>query len=322
MPNGPSKACAGVVAVWQIGDVQTLIPPPTAVLKRLGIDLDRPLEGGRRNQYWLARRREEPVVLRRFAEPAFGDRAYELDVLRALDARGWPVPAPLGDPVEAAGATWGLFRWLPGSTPRRETEAAQRERGRLLGRLHVDLDELTAMGQRPGCRMADEIVADPALHEALAGYERFFPDDAHLLRWHAERAVDLFRQVDVGLARRTVVHSDLAFWNLLFEDGELTGIVDFDATHLNFAVADFACSWRGKYDAVIDGYDEVRPLGDLDRHLLAPVFWGWLFIRVADDIGAMLAGTAAPARLEWTISKLPLRSPKMAAGAAPYRPAG
>jgi Ser/Thr protein kinase RdoA (MazF antagonist) len=258
-------------------------------------------------------------VIRRSAEPPFGDLAYELDVLRALDERGWPVPRPLSDLVDVSGSAWCVFRWLPGSPRRVEDEASQRERGRLLARLHDDLDELTAMGQRAGCRTADEIVQDPALHAALAGYDCFFPEDAHLLRWHAERARELFDEHGVAGARRTVLHSDLAPWNLLYADGQLTGVLDFDATHLNFAVADFALSWRGKHDADIHGYHEVRPLDDLDRHLLTPVFWGWLVLRVADDVGAIVAGTAPPTRMEWTISKLPLRTPAMGPEATPYR---
>ena len=140
-----------------------------------------------------------------------------------------------------------------------------------------------------------------------------------MMRWHAERAQELFGRLDLGGARLTVLHGDFAPWNLLYTDGRLTGVLDFDATHLNFAVADFALSWRGHHDAVIDGYNEARPLTDLDRELITPAYWAWLFIGVADRIAAMTSGAAPPARFEWVISKLLLRSPVMGAESAAYR---
>src|SRR5258707_10419236 len=44
------------------------------------------------------------------------------------------------------------------------------------------------------------------------------------------------------------------------------------ASHYTFQVADFALSWRGYHDDVLRGYDEVRPLSDLEWQLVRPVF--------------------------------------------------
>ena len=62
-----------------------------------------------------------------------------------------------------------------------------------------------------------------------------------------------------------VLHGDFTCWNLLFEHGHLTGVLDFEATHLNYRVADFALAWRGQQSDVIRGYEEVSPLSDLDQ---------------------------------------------------------
>ncbi len=82
-------------------------------------------------------------------------------------------------------------------------------------------------------------------------------------------------------------------------DDRLSGVLDFESTHLDFRVADFALSWRGSYDEVVHGYEAVHPLSDLDWQLLVPVFWGWLFLGVKDEISAMLSGQAAIHGFDW-----------------------
>ena len=78
------------------------------------------------------------------------------------------------------------------------------------------------------------------------------------MRWHIDRAQENFERIDLDRAETIVLHSDFAPWNLLFEDERLTGIIDFDGTHLNYRVADFANSWRGYQDEVIDGYHDMH----------------------------------------------------------------
>lgn len=259
------------------------------------------------------------VVLPRRSERGL---SYELTVLRELHGRGWPVPLPLTEPVHEGGSVWVLYSFLPGTSPTRDGPEAQRERGRLLARLHADLAEMISLGQRDGWQTSPEVLADPALRRLLPRFEARYPKEGHLLRWHAEEAQRLLADLPVDEADVIVVHGDLAPWNLLFDaNGSLSGIVDFDIAHLDLAVADFACSWRGKYDEVVHGYDDVRPLTDLDRALLTPVFWAWLFIGVTEDLTAILAGTATVDRLAWMMSKLPLRSPVMATARAYPSPA-
>ena len=291
---------------------------PGEALAHFGVVALNVLGGNSESRQWRVDGPTGLAVLRRYPPESFGDNGYELDVLRFLHDRGWPVPEPLSEPVLIGGSTWGLFSHLPGAPPPLEDSAARRARGRLLARLHDDMDDLVHLGQRVGCRTADEVLRDEALDQAVLAFERQSPREGHLLRWHLDLGRELLDEIDLTAARRTIVHSDLAAWNLLFADGELSGIVDFAATHLNFAVADFACAWRGRYDAVIDGYEDVRPLSDTDRALITPVFWGWLFLGVADDLAAIVAGTYDVSRLGWMLSKLPLRTQAMGPRAAPY----
>lgn len=72
--------------------------------------------------------------------------------------------------------------------------------------------------------------------------------------------------------------------------------MDFEATHLNYRVSEFALAWRGVYDEVILGYDEVNRLSGLDRALLAPAWWARLLWGLVPDYDEPELG--------WTVRKL------------------
>ena len=113
---------------------------------------------------------------------------------------------------------------------------------------------------------------------AISKYEAIRPEIGYILRWYVEQGAERLATLNLSRADKLVLHSDFTSWNILFDNGKLTGILDFEATHLNLRVADFAMSWRGCYDEVIYGYEEVHKLSDLDWELLVPTFWSWLFI--------------------------------------------
>lgn len=293
--------------------------PPARVLTTFRIAAPRDL-GGRVNHHWSARLGERHVVLRRVRSDAIGDLDYELRVLEELHSRGWPVATALEAPIKLGGAIWCLFEHLPGAPLTENGEAQQRKRGRLLASLHDDLENLVSLGQRTGWAEVRALVQNPTLIDELRRYERFFPEEARILQWHAERAEELLAGMDSELAgaRRIVLHGDFAPWNLLYRDGNLTGILDFEWAHRDVSVADFALSWRGKYDALIRGYDEVRPLSDLDWRLLTPIFWAWLLIGLADDLRAINTGKVEPSLPEWSLRLLLRRSPLMGPESEPY----
>jgi aminoglycoside phosphotransferase (APT) family kinase protein len=292
--------------------------PPPEIVEGLRVRVDRYL-GGRANLHWLVSARDRPLVLRRYQPQPLAEVAYELRVLHRLAARGWPVPVAVAEPRMADGRVWCLFRWLPGA-PQRVTgvPAEQRARGRLLAELHADLETLADLGQRPGWRRAEAVLADEGLASSLRAYGRLFPEQARVMRWHADRARECFDRLDLRHRRLLVLHGDFLPQNLLYRSGALSGVLDFEWTHLNHRASEFALAWRGRHDAVVHGYDEVRPLDDLDRALLAPTLWSWLFLGVAEEIRRMLAGGIEPHGFDWRVSLLLRRSPLMGAEAAPY----
>ncbi len=286
------------------------------VLSRWGI---KPLAylGGRDRRHWLAVSGGGRLVLHAIPLRGPGDVGYELEVMRRVGAMGWPVPGVVAGPVLLDGWSWCLTTWLPGS-PKTAGPEERRERGGLLADLHRSLDQISDLGQRGGFALADEIVADPAVDRALDAYEGMRPAEARLLRWHLEWARERFAEADLESVEKTIIHGDFAPWNLLFENGKLTGVLDFEATHLNYRAADFALSWRGYEDEVIEGYEEVHRLGDADRDLLAPAYVSWVFIGVKDEIEAMRAGSLSPHGFEWQVKHLARRSGLLSRVLPPY----
>ncbi|WIM99290.1 phosphotransferase [Actinoplanes oblitus] len=260
------------------------------------------LLGARSTHTWAVTRDGRPHILQRLDQP---DWRYPLRVAAALREQGWPTPEPAEEPWATPGGVWLLTHRLPGRpvvTGGPDTLAQQRHRGRLLAELHAALAATGITRQRDGFREPAGLLGDPELERTLTAYERLHPDDGRLLLAAREATLAWFAANPAGAAPRGVLHGDFTPWNLLFEDGRLTGVLDFEASHRNFLVADFALAWRGYQDAVISGYHEVRPLSDLERRLITPVYRAWLFLGVAGADPATLD-------LRWNVAHLRRSTP-------------
>ena len=264
---------------------------------------------GSHNQHWLVKTRQgSELVLRRYMENHFSEIDYEFDVMRRLHDIGWPVPMLEEAPMEHTGRTWCLLTKLPGASNTAKDRDERRRRGRLLAELHESTKTLVDLGQRTGFLLPDEMLNDPSLTAAIRKYEAARPDIGYVLRWHIERAVERIATLDLDGADKLVLHSDFIASNILYDNGELTGILDFESTHLNVRVADFALSWRGCYDDVIYGYEEVHRLSDVDWQLLVPTFWSWLFIGVGNWIERASQEELRQVDFTWQIKLLTRRT--------------
>lgn len=129
------------------------------------------------------------------------------------------------------------------------------------------------LGQKPGFARAEESFV--RLDRQLAELSRTRPDEARALNRHLEetrRSLDLLH---AEAQPAQIIHGDFSTWNLLHSSSQLSGLLDFDLSHVNHRVADFAISWRGVHDDVVLGYAEVNPLEPIDWELLVPVFRAW-----------------------------------------------
>lgn len=229
---------------------------------------------------------------------------WELAVADRLAERGWPVPRPLADARPDGPHVWLLLSWLPGGLdPGTDPAAERRRRGRLIADLHADLADAVDLGQRPGFALPAEVVSDARLAEEL----RAVPDaGARELLGYRDAARAWF--ADRPPPTVAPVHGDVAAWNVLVDGrGRLTGLLDFEASHLAYPVSDFGCAWRGCYDDVIRGYEQVRPLSAAEWNLLVPAWWAWLFLGVADDLAAARIAGRAP-DLSWPLAHARRRS--------------
>jgi aminoglycoside phosphotransferase (APT) family kinase protein len=268
------------------------------------------LKGGFQNEHWLVETGAgSSLVLRRYKENSLPDLDYEFAVMHRLCAEGWPVPELVEAPLEHGGRTWCLFTLLPGDKTSATGQEEERRRGRLLAELHETLKDQTDLGQRQHFLLPDAIACDPSLVEAIKRVEAVQAAEGYVLRWHLERAAERLITLDVESAEKLVLHGDFVARNLLFTDGgELSGILDFEITHLNVRVADFAMSWRGCYDEVIHGYEEVHPLDELDWHLLVPTFWALLFFGLKNLLQPMSEDQLRQVDFSWHIKLLSRRS--------------
>ena len=270
------------------------------------------------NSHWLVRRGTTEMVLRRFRPiRSLAYAEYEATVLARLAALGHPVPTVVDEPAEVDGFIWFLMTKAEGTPGGYETDDP-RERGRQLAALHDGLGHLTDLGQREGRQLTYEPIVSATLDAALVAYAAWFPSDARVLQWHLERCRASLDEHDVTSLPSGIIHGDFTPWNLLFTDGALTGIVDFDLSHWDLRIADFALSWRGKYDDVVFGFDEVSPLSDLEWELLTPIRWAWLLSFVEDGIDEMRSGASEPWRFDWELSQMLRRSPEIERHVTPY----
>jgi Phosphotransferase enzyme family len=128
------------------------------------------------------------------------------------------------------------------------------------------------------------------------------------------------------------VHGDFAEWNVHYERGELSGVIDFGLTHLDSRPYELAIARAYRAPELVDGYRAGLaaggwPLSDLEEAALTPVYQAF---RV--DMAAWLMGdgrrtgrydlTAIERQLSRTGTSPPLRGFRFARGCGTGQCAG
>ncbi|MGH2352796.1 MAG: phosphotransferase enzyme family protein [Chloroflexota bacterium] len=275
--------------------------PPSTALRHLGGAgrIIRQL-GGNANMHWLAGHDGGVAVLRRYGPwHDLDDVLYELRVLDRVAALAWPVPRTLTSPERLGRHVWCLFSYVPGRPRQPRRSASMREelraRGRLLAELHAGLATLTDLGQRPGWRRREEVLGQradgPSVEEVIK--TRVLPDEAKIMLDYADRARARFADLEAERLPVILNHGDLVGSNVRYLGGRLSGIIDFDFTHLDHRAADFVWTWSALNDDFVYGYEEVTPLEAAERALLTPAFWA----SVLDSVRMKLLWEVLPERV-------------------------
>jgi Ser/Thr protein kinase RdoA (MazF antagonist) len=247
------------------------------VLAAFGLHPDRieAIGAGNVNDSWDVQASSMRWILRRYSTARLPSGIpFEHAVLQQLASAGWPVPNPFAAPdgstlVKVGGRFHALFPFLHGD--RLDDPGLH---GSVLGRLHAATSRLT-ISARPTWPRLSEYARRP-FPESLAAYAAADPDAAAAtLRHHGLVAREL-AAIGTDAAVTLPVHGDFHTGNLLFQEGRLSGVLDFDFARIDLRVADIAIALGFLADsparaAFVAGYEAEQPLAEGERRLLAPL---------------------------------------------------
>ena len=207
---------------------------------------------------------------------ASADLPFFMAVMERLAAAGIPAPRPValrdgGVLASVRGKRAAIITFLNGLSPRRPNAAQCRALGTILARMHVALD---------GFAMSRPNALGPTAWAPLI--QPHLPLAEHLragLAAAIESDLKLVSDWRSGLPQG-VIHADLFPDNALFLGDTISGVIDFyfactDALAYDVAVCLNAWCFEAdrsfnitKGQAIIAGYESVRPLGAAERAAL------------------------------------------------------
>ncbi len=220
------------------------------------------------------------VFLRVYEEQQAASAAGEALLLAHLAAEGVKTPRPrplVGDDAaggfiaEHAGKPVAIFPWIEGDSlcQKRVTPNAARKLGAALGEVHRAGDAFVGA---PVSRFGA-----PQLASRLRGLEAM-KLDAELAAVVAQLGVDLERLASRPVAGEGLIHGDLFRDNVLWQDGEITALLDFESASIgsrpfDLMVTILAWCFGDALDpelarALVDGYTRARPLPEAEAEAL------------------------------------------------------
>lgn len=153
------------------------------------------------------------------------------------------IPEPLAEgwPGEGYPFPWSIYRWLPGEVALPERIADRTQFATQLAQFLVALGEIDATdgplpGQHNWWRGAPPSVYDEGTRDALARLDGQIDTAGAREVWEAALAAE-FTGPPVWF------HGDVAYGNLLVEDGRLTTVIDFGSSGIGDPACDLAIAW-------------------------------------------------------------------------------
>lgn len=278
---------------------------------------------GAMNRHWRVITGERTVVLRRYGATRSAESVrWEQRLVAHAAGKGWPTPVALPASsgqtlIEHGGRLWSAHPFLEGSPPSATSVASRRIMGRLLGRLHRDLEGFEEREQRPGLGKVWEldVIVEPAgggsFNSLLAAFGKEHAELAGRVRRERYRNLRELSRLHYPDLPDRPIHGDFEPWNMLFKDGQLTGLLDFDQARRDALACDIApllmpfMPLEPKLArALLEGYQSVRPLSELEWDLLSAFVRAALLWWVAHLLvrWGLEAGPEAVMRIDRTIN--------------------
>jgi homoserine kinase type II len=286
------------------GDTSTV---PGAVLAAFGVDgADQaPIGSGAVNRHWRIGTGSEIVVVRRYGVMRGLEAIrWEQGLMAFAAGKGWPVPLarPASDgPVAVVfeGGAWTCHRFLEGEPAPTPTPAGYHILGRLLGRFHRDVAPFEPERQRPGFGKTWEldVMVEPAgigsFNALVSAFGRDYPGLAADIRRQRYRNLRELSRLHYPDLPEHPIHGDFSPRNLLFKEGQLSGLLDFDFARRDAWLCDLA--------------PLLMPFEPLDPRLAAALFEGYQSVRQLPEAEWSLVPALVRASLLWWIAHLLVR---------------
>lgn len=257
------------------------------------------------NRHWRVETRDEVVVVRRYGVlRGHGAIRWEQRLMTFAAGKGWPVPLarPATDGSAAVtfeGGMWTCHRFLDGQPAAGDTPASRHILGRLLGRFHRDVASFEAPGQRPGFGKTWEldVMVEPSGIESfnalVSAFGREYPELAANIRRQRYRNLRELARLHYPDLPDHPIHGDFSPRNLLFKDGQLSGVLDFDFARRDAWACDLA--------------PLLMPFEPLDPRLAAALFEGYQSVRPLSEAEWALLPALVRASLLWWVALLLVR---------------
>ena len=209
----------------------------------------------------------------------------EFNLLSSLSSAGAPVAVPIR-PIDGEhcllvdGKTYCLYPKLPGKAIKEhyagDTTTRAKSFGKAIAFLHSCLIKCENIGGIPNLKLIEQIQewAIPCIRKNGEIFDGYTVEET----WNIfERE---FVQLEDDLTKQ-LIHRDLHPANMLYENGRLTGFVDFDMIVSGFRIFDVCyCAtsilvggfqdsakrekWPGIFHALVGGYQEMCPLSSVE----------------------------------------------------------
>ena len=173
-----------------------------------------------------------------------------------------PIPVPLGKgtPAEGYPFPWSVYRWIEGETAIVEriddlVEFATTLAGFLTALYRIDSADGPPPGRHNFFRGGPLTVYDGETRQALAALEGEIDTDAAGAVWEAALAA-------IWQGSPVWFHGDIAWGNLLVEEGRLSAVIDFGTSGVGDPSCDLAIAWTLFGGESRDAFREALRLDD------------------------------------------------------------